>query len=92
MTTRLALILLLSATLVLGLFGIARSLWLDEAWVANSVHAPTLREMFYYPGWLQTSPPLFLLLERGAVRIFGLSNPALRAVPGATSWSTSRAL
>jgi len=73
--------LLLAATLAFGLFGIERSLWLDEAWVANSVHAPTLREMFYYPGWLQTSPPLFLLLERATIHLFGLSNAALRAVP-----------
>lgn len=37
--------------------------------------------MFYYPDWLQTSPPLFLLLARGAVDVFGLSNTALRLVP-----------
>jgi hypothetical protein len=72
---------LMSSTLAFGFYGIQRSLWLDEAWVANSVHAPSLREMFYYPGWLQTSPPLFLLLERGAVRTLGLSNAGLRAVP-----------
>ena len=59
---RLATIVLLGFTLILGLYGIERSLWLDEAWVANSVHAPTLHGMFYYPNWLQTSPPLFLLL------------------------------
>jgi hypothetical protein len=72
---------LLASTLAFGLYGIQRSLWLDEAWVANSVHAPTLHQMFYYPGWLQTTPPLFLLLERTAIGILGLSNAALRAVP-----------
>jgi hypothetical protein len=66
---------------VLGLYGIERSLWLDEAWVANSVNAPTLGGMFYYPNWLQTSPPLFLLLARAAVSIFGLSTVVLRSVP-----------
>ena len=66
---------------MLGLYGIERSLWLDEAWVANSVNAPTLNGMFYYPNWLQTSPPLFLLLSRAAVRIFGLSTVVLRSVP-----------
>jgi len=72
---------LLSLTLVLGLYGIQRSLWLDESWVANSVNAPTLGGMFYYPNWLQTSPPLFLLLARGFVRTFGLNTVVLRSVP-----------
>jgi hypothetical protein len=79
--TRVSVFLLLLFTLAFGLFGIERSLWVDEAWVANSVHAPTLGGMFYYPGWLQTSPPLFLLLERGAVDALGLSNAAFRAIP-----------
>ena len=72
---------LLLATLALGIYGIGRSLWLDEAWVANSVLAPTLSGMFYYPDWLQTSPPLFLLLTRAAAHAFGLSNAAFRLVP-----------
>lgn len=72
---------LLLAVLALGIYGIGRSLWLDEAWVANSVLAPTLSGMFYYPNWLQTSPPLFLLLTRAAVHAFGLSNVAFRVVP-----------
>jgi hypothetical protein len=78
---RFATVALLALTLVLGLYGIERSLWLDEAWAANSVNAPTLGGMFYYPNWLQTSPPLFLLLARGAVKIFGLSTVVLRSVP-----------
>jgi hypothetical protein len=79
--TRLAAAGLLFATLLLGLDGIGRSLWLDEAWVANSINAPTLSEMFYYPNWLQSSPPLFLLASRGTVRVLGLSNRSLRVVP-----------
>jgi hypothetical protein len=74
-------VLSLVAALLLGLAGIHRSLWLDEAWVANSIAAPTLREMFYYPEWLQSSPPLFLLASRTAVRLLGLSNTSLRVVP-----------
>jgi hypothetical protein len=66
---------------LLGVDGIGRSLWLDEAWVANSINAPTLSGMFYYPNWLQSSPPLFLLASRGAVRLSGLSNVSLRIVP-----------
>ncbi|HEY2842268.1 MAG TPA: glycosyltransferase family 39 protein, partial [Bryobacteraceae bacterium] len=81
LTGRFATLVLLGFTLILGLYGIERSLWLDESWVANSVNAPTLGEMFHYPGWLQTSPPLFLLLARGVVRSFGLSTVALRSVP-----------
>jgi hypothetical protein len=64
-----------------GLYGIERSLWLDEAWVANSVLAPTLSGMFYYPDWLQTTPPLFLLLTRAVVHVFGVSNAAFRVAP-----------
>jgi hypothetical protein len=61
--------------------GITRSLWLDEAWVANSVLAKSLAGMFYYESWLQSSPPLFLLLVRFVVATFGLSNTVLRSVP-----------
>ena len=71
----------LASTLALGVFGIGRSLWLDEAWVANSIQAATLREMFFYPDWLQTSPPVFLLLSRATVQLLGLSNTAFRVVP-----------
>src|SRR5579863_271497 len=37
--------------------------------------------MFVYPGWLQSNPPLFLLLSRMAIRLFGLSNASFRIVP-----------
>jgi hypothetical protein len=40
-----------------------QSLFVDEAW-ANSVLTESLHEMLYYDNWLQTSPPLFLLLVR----------------------------
>ncbi len=65
----------------LGIYGMGRSLWLDEAWVANSIHAQSLAGMFYYPDWLQVNPPLFLLLARAAVRVLGASNAAFRVVP-----------
>jgi len=69
------------AVLALGIYGMGRSLWLDEAWVANSVQAHSLAGMFYYPDWLQVNPPLFLLLARTTVRVLGASNAAFRAVP-----------
>jgi len=37
--------------------------------------------MFYYPDWLQSTPPLFLFLTRAAVHAFGISNTAFRLVP-----------
>jgi Dolichyl-phosphate-mannose-protein mannosyltransferase len=77
-------------TIAAGIYGVllrtsslGRSLWLDEAWVANSVSAHSLAGMFYYDDWLQSSPPLFLVLVRAAVGLFGLSNKVLRAVPSA---------
>lgn len=77
--------LIIAAVAVCGLafrlFGLSRSLWLDEAWVANSVTARSLAGMFYYDSWLQTSPPLFLLLVRITVSSFGLTSSALRLIP-----------
>ena len=67
--------------ILLRCLGLGRSLWLDEAWVANSVAARSVAGMFYYDSWLQSSPPLFLLLVREWVAAFGLTNMALRAVP-----------
>src|SRR5262245_66335876 len=32
-----------------------RSLWLDEAWVANSIRAASLQQAIYYDDWLQTT-------------------------------------
>ena len=73
-------IVLLSA-LGAGIYGMGRSLWLDEAWVANSVQEPSLSAMFFHTDWLQVNPPLFLLLVRNAVSLAGLSNASLRGVP-----------
>ncbi len=82
---RVVLVSLASIAAALSLFlccsGLSRSLWLDEAWVANSVTEPSLKGMFYYEPWLQTSPPIFLLLVRCTVMLFGLNALSLRAVP-----------
>jgi len=69
------------AGLLPRLHDFSRSLWNDDSWVANSVLADTLHGMFYYDRWLQTSPPLFLILARYTVKAFGLTNYTLRAVP-----------
>ena len=73
------------AAAALASYGMTRSLWLDEAWVANSVLEHTWPGMFYYPDWLQTSPPLFLLLERTVAGLLGPSNVAFRAYPAAAA-------
>ena len=76
-----ALVALAVVAFLLATRGMGRSLWLDEAWVANSAITPHWKDVFYYPGWLQTTPPLFLLLERILVGAFGLSNTSLRLLP-----------
>lgn len=58
-----------------------RSLWLDEAWVANSIRAASLHQAIYYDDWLQTTPPLFIALNRLVTALFGTSNVAFRALP-----------
>lgn len=74
-------LILAAVFLGIGLKGIDYSLWLDEAWVANSVRATTLADMFLGEDWLQTTPPLFLLVSRAAVNVFGLSTPVFRLIP-----------
>jgi 4-amino-4-deoxy-L-arabinose transferase-like glycosyltransferase len=64
---------------------IDKSIWSAEAWVANSVLADSYWHMFQYPTWLQTTPPLFLVLERVVVQIAGPSVASFRAVPFAFS-------
>jgi hypothetical protein len=58
-----------------------RSLWLDEAWVANSIRAASLRDAIYYDEWLQTTPPLFVALGRIVTGFLGASNVTFRLVP-----------
>ena len=57
------------------------SLWMDESWVANSLLEPSLRDMFFTKTWTQSSPPLFLLVERWTIGFLGSSEAALRVVP-----------
>jgi hypothetical protein len=57
------------------------SLWMDEAWVANSLLEPSLHDVFFTNTWTQSSPPLFLLLERWTIWFWGPSEAALRVLP-----------
>lgn len=74
-------VLIILAGIVLRARGMTRSLWLDEAWVANSTLEKSFIETLYYPAWLQTSPPGFLILVRWTNQLLGLSNASLRVVP-----------
>jgi hypothetical protein len=73
--------LLILASLPARLGTMRASLWLDEAWVANSILSPSWKGMFYYPDWVQSSPSLFLALARLLTKVFGPSEPALRLLP-----------
>ena len=72
---------LILASLPARLSAMRASLWIDEAWVANSILSPSWKEMFYYPRWLQPTPPLFLTIARLVTKVVGPSEPALRLLP-----------
>lgn len=72
---------LLLAGVITRIHLLDRSLWLDEAWVANSIRSPSLQQAIYYDGWLQTTPPLFIVLSRLITVFIGTSNVAFRALP-----------
>jgi Dolichyl-phosphate-mannose-protein mannosyltransferase len=57
--------------------GLNSSLWMDEAWVANSLLEPSLRDMFFTKTWT----PLFLLLGRWTISFAGSSDVAFRILP-----------
>jgi hypothetical protein len=65
----------------LRLRGIGRPLWLDEAWVANSVLTPSLKECFHYETWLQTTPPMYLMAIRLSHKLLGGFEIGFRVVP-----------
>jgi len=78
---RAAFIIIALLAIVLRLNVIHYSLWLDEAWVANSILSPSWSGMLYYDRWVQTTPPLVLILIRAVTSSFGVSELGLRAVP-----------
>jgi Dolichyl-phosphate-mannose-protein mannosyltransferase len=80
-TFRAILGLLIVATVLTRIHSMDKSLWGDEAWVANAILEPTINETIYYRSWLQTCPPLFLVLNRFIIRVLGVSNETFRLVP-----------
>jgi len=77
----LAFVAVIVAGIPIRLSMIGRSVWLDEAWVANASLARSLREMFYYPAWAQSTPPMVTLLLRVSAEVAGPGELALRLVP-----------
>jgi uncharacterized membrane protein len=78
-------LLIVFSAVVVRIPGIGRPFWLDEAWVANSALASSLRDSFQYDSWLQTNPPMFVMAIRIAHKLFGGSELPFRAVPFAFS-------
>jgi hypothetical protein len=78
---RAGMLVLMIIAIPLRMNAMGRSLWLDEVWVANSLLEPNLSSMLYYGPWLQTTPPVFLLLERLAINILPISSESLRLLP-----------
>ncbi len=65
--------------------GLGRSLWLDEAWVANSVLETTVPRMLFYDAWVPSPEPGFLLTSRLVTSWLGPSSLHFRIVPLAFS-------
>lgn len=81
MRRRLALGALLAGAVALRLPGLyGRSLWLDEAWVANLAAAASLGQ-FWRAVSCMPVPPLFALGLHGIFLVAGRSAAALRALP-----------
>ena len=74
-------IVLVGAGLRLAAYFAARSLWLDEAMLANNIAGRTFVSLVGPLGESQTAPWIFLFAERAAVLLFGTNELALRLVP-----------
>lgn len=75
-------LILLGAALRILRYVADRSLWLDEAYLANSVLTYSLKQLLTQPlmHW-QAAPVGYLVLQKLAVSLFGGSEYALRVVP-----------
>ncbi|MDF2774413.1 MAG: hypothetical protein K0S86_3913, partial [Geminicoccaceae bacterium] len=58
-----------------------RSLWVDEAMLALNIAARPATELLRPLDYAQSAPPLFLFGERGVVRLAGVNELTLRALP-----------
>ena len=94
-----ATVVLIGAALRLFAYVAARSLWLDEAMLANNIVGRTFGGLLGPLGENQSAPWLFLFGERAAVLLAGPNELALRLVPLAAgialpyvAWLTGRRL
>src|SRR5262244_706024 len=62
-------------------FALRRPLWLDECMLALNIASRSALELLRPLDYNQAAPPLFLWIERFAVRVAGVTEPALRAWP-----------
>ena len=61
-------------------YGLNRSLWLDEAFLALNIRDRGFGDLFGTLDYNQAAPAGYLLLERSAVALFGDTEYALRAI------------
>lgn len=76
-----ALIAVVAMGIGLRCLGLQRALWIDEAWVIDSVRRASLHDMFFYPDWAQTTPPGVLLLLRAIAPLTGVTPEHFRYLP-----------
>ena len=74
-------ILLVGVVLRLVSFVSGRSLGIDEAMLALNVVPRSWGELFGQPRYEQIIPPLFLVAEKAAISMFGVSDRSFRLVP-----------
>jgi hypothetical protein len=74
-------IILLCGGVAVRSHSIDRSLWLDEAWVANSAYATSIEDVFWGGNWLQTTPPLYMIILRFLTNAIGDNLDLLRLIP-----------
>ena len=74
-------VILVGAALRLAAYLTARSLWLDEAMLANNIVGRTFVALFAPLGENQSAPWLFLFGERATAMVLGPNELALRLLP-----------
>lgn len=75
----------LGALLRLGRYLDNRSLWLDESFLAINLLERSFGDLFDRLDFVQSAPPAFLAIEKGAADLLGDGELALRAFPFAAS-------
>lgn len=74
-------LILVGAAIRFQQFFVRRSLWLDEALLANNVVGRGYGQLLEPLGGNQAAPPGFLWIERAAMSLFGTNEYALRLLP-----------